>query len=61
LEALRRRLATSRELGGKSGNGLLNVHRRIVLYFGEPYGLQLESEPNRGFKVILTMPAKREG
>ncbi|NLP47165.1 MAG: histidine kinase [Epulopiscium sp.] len=36
--------------------GLYNVHRRIQLYYGEEYGLHLESEKQIGTKVILTLP-----
>ncbi|MEV5027554.1 cache domain-containing sensor histidine kinase [Paenibacillus sp. LPE1-1-1.1] len=60
LGTIRRRLQHSKDLGGSSGNGLLNVHRRIVLHFGEPYGLTLESMPYQGLKVMLTLPAVQE-
>lgn len=56
LEEIRYRLQQDRDLGGSTGNGLLNVHRRIVLHFGEPYGLQLESMPYQGLKVIIKLP-----
>lgn len=56
LGAIRRRLMFTKDLGGKSGNGLLNVHRRIVLHYGESYGLMLESMPYQGLKVVMTLP-----
>ncbi|MGN7454586.1 cache domain-containing sensor histidine kinase [Paenibacillus pasadenensis] len=56
LEALREHLRHTRELGGSSGNGLLGVHRRLVLHYGEEYGLQLESMPYRGFRAALRLP-----
>ncbi|MEK4853277.1 sensor histidine kinase [Paenibacillus sp. FSL H7-0756] len=56
LEALRQHLRNTQELGGRSGNGLLNVHRRIVLHYGEDYGLSLESMPYQGFKAVLKLP-----
>lgn len=56
LEALRLHLRNTEELGGRSGNGLLNVHRRIVLHYGEEYGLSLESMPYQGFKAVLKLP-----
>lgn len=59
LDALRQRLLLSKELGGQSGNGLLNVHRRIVLHYGEAYGLTLESMPYQGLKVSITLPVQR--
>ncbi|MEK3876637.1 sensor histidine kinase [Paenibacillus sp. FSL M7-0420] len=62
LEALRLHLQDTQELGGRSGNGLLNVHRRIVLHYGEAYGLSLESMPYQGFKAVLKLPVlSREG
>jgi two-component system sensor histidine kinase YesM len=59
LEELQDRLRSARDVGGATGNGLLNVHRRIRLHFGEPYGLTLESMPYQGVKVIMTLPAIR--
>lgn len=56
LSAMRKRMDKIHDLGGTSGNGLMNVHRRIRLHYGEQYGLQLESMPFQGLKVILTMP-----
>ncbi|ULL17476.1 sensor histidine kinase [Paenibacillus sp. H1-7] len=38
------------------GIGLLNVHRRIQMVFGEQFGLQLESEYGHGCRIILSMP-----
>ncbi|MCM3626601.1 sensor histidine kinase [Paenibacillus glycanilyticus] len=56
LGHMRERLDKIHDLGGTSGNGLMNVHRRIRLHYGEQYGLQLESMPFQGLKVILVMP-----
>jgi len=56
LEALRTRLRSTTDLGGQSGNGLLNVHRRIVLHYGTAYGLSLESMPFQGFRAVLRLP-----
>ena len=42
-----------------SGLGLKNVHQRIRLYCGEPYGLSFESAPLEGTTVTVTLP--REG
>jgi two-component system sensor histidine kinase YesM len=61
LQMLRERLKHSKDLGGKTGNGLLNVHRRIELHYGEPYGLALESMPYQGLRVIMTLPAMTDG
>ena len=38
--------------------GLSNVHQRIRILFGEPYGLTIESEPGVRTAVSIRMPAK---
>ncbi len=40
-----------------SGVGLLNVHKRIQLRYGEEYGLTIESQPDEGTKVTIHIPA----
>ncbi len=40
-----------------SGVGLLNVHNRIRLRFGSPYGLAIESVPDEGTTVRIHLPA----
>ena len=40
-----------------SGIGVRNVNERIQLYFGEGYGLRIESEPDEGTDVIIHLPA----
>lgn len=42
------------------GFGLFNVHQRIKLTYGSPYGLRLESHLNQGTKVIVTLPIIQE-
>lgn len=44
-----------------SGIGLNNVNERIKLYFGEDYGLQINSEAFQGTRVIINLPFKQEG
>ena len=39
-----------------SGYGVQNVHQRIVLYYGEGYGLQYESKENEGTVVEVKIP-----
>jgi two-component system sensor histidine kinase YesM len=39
------------------GYGLKNVNERIRLYFGEEYGLQIESKMEEGTKVSVVVPA----
>ena len=40
-----------------SGVGLVNVNRRIQIYFGNEYGLAIESEPDEGTQVRIRIPA----
>ncbi len=39
-----------------SGYGVQNVHQRIVLYYGEGYGLRYESKENEGTVVEVKIP-----
>lgn len=41
-----------------SGIGVKNVNERIRLYFGEDYGLQIQSEPDEGTRVSIHLPAR---
>lgn len=41
-----------------SGVGLINVHKRIGLYFGSEYGLHFESVPDEGTTVTIHLPAR---
>lgn len=36
--------------------GIINVHERIQIYFGKPYGLHIVSRPNRGTIVRIDVP-----
>ena len=40
-----------------SGVGVINVHSRIRLMFGEQYGLTVYSEPDEGTRVVIHIPA----
>lgn len=40
-----------------SGVGLINVHKRIRLWYGENYGLSVESCPDEGTTVRIHLPA----
>lgn len=40
-----------------SGVGLINVHRRIQLRFGQAYGLRIESELDEGTRVTIHLPS----
>jgi two-component system sensor histidine kinase YesM len=63
LSQLREKLEANRlgegdvnEEGRKGGIGILNVHRRIQMVFGDDYGLQIESDPEQGTRMIMVMP-----
>ncbi len=47
------------EQGGLTRIGVANVHRRIRLNHGEPYGLEVESEPGAFTLVRYVLPALR--
>ena len=40
-----------------SGIGVKNVNERIRLYFGEEYGLSIQSEPDEGTVISIRLPA----
>jgi two-component system sensor histidine kinase YesM len=42
----------------RKGLGVRNVHERIRLYFGEAYGLRIESGPNTGTTIHCRLPAR---
>lgn len=53
------RLLTAPE--GKSGIGIRNVHERIRLTYGEPYGLIVESVEDEGTTVTIHLPRGKGG
>ena len=40
--------------------GVYNVHRRIQLYYGKDYGLEIQSAPDLGTRVTMSIKALRE-
>ncbi len=50
-----------RESSDRTGIGIKNVHDRVQIYFGEEYGLHIESELDEGTKVVIRMPKIEEG
>ncbi|MBB6636366.1 sensor histidine kinase [Cohnella thailandensis] len=42
----------------EGGFGLANVHHRIRLYFGYPFGIELDSEYKIGSKISIRIPKK---
>ena len=49
------------EAAGASGIGLKNVHERILLTYGEPYGLTIVSEEDEGTTVTIRLPLHQGG
>ena len=43
----------------KDSIGLINIKRRIELYFGKNYGLAFFSVPDHGTTVTVTIPKRR--
>lgn len=56
VEKLLEKHDSSKEKG--SGIGLRNVQERIQLYFGNQYGLIIESEPDEGTTITMHIPKK---
>lgn len=46
---------------GKSGIGVKNVHERIRLTYGEPYGIQVRSVEDEGTCVTIRLPRRKGG
>ncbi|OME77629.1 hypothetical protein BK120_25475 [Paenibacillus sp. FSL A5-0031] len=40
------------------GIGLVNIHKRIQIYYGEPYGLSIKSWKDTGTIVTITVPLR---
>ena len=63
LERIREILGKPSTVGRKewvSGIGIRNVHERLQLFFGEPYGLAAEKLPDGGICFMMRMPAWTE-
>ncbi|WP_162987254.1 cache domain-containing sensor histidine kinase [Metabacillus litoralis] len=61
LEKLNTSLRKDPMAGRDSSFGLINVHARISMIFGEPYGLEVNSRTYEGTEVILKLPMVTEG
>lgn len=46
---------------GRESIGVINVHRRLQLYYGERYGLAIESVQGKFTRVSVHMPARKGG
>ncbi len=60
LLEVRKSLERGSDEGSKKGIGMVNVNRRVKLLYGEEYGLSVDSEPDRGTCITLTVPGERE-
>ena len=56
LEKVQSRLLHSGYTG--EGIGLVNVHRRIRLYFGDEYGTTIRNIAQEGVEVVMTVPGR---
>ena len=45
----------------RRGVGLVNIHRRIRLHYGDGYGIRAKSWENIGTVVIVTIPKMERG
>lgn len=64
LQDLNQAIREDKELAGKNAAGsygVINVQRRIQIYFGEQYGLQYESEFMEGTTVTIRLPKRLKG
>ena len=43
----------------KNGVGITNVQKRLQLFYGESFGLEVQSKPNQGTVVKVTIPMER--
>lgn len=41
-------------------SGIYNIHRRIGLLYGRPYGVEVRSAEGHGTTLVVTLPEKRE-
>jgi len=50
-----------KERSDSSGIGIKNVNDRIKIFFGESYGIEIDSEPDVGTTIRIRFPKIREG
>ena len=44
-----------------SGIGINNVDDRLKLIYGNQYGINIESEENKGTKITISVPIQNDG
>ena len=42
-------------------SGIYNIHRRIGILYGRPYGVEVRSAEGHGTTLVVTLPEKRDG
>lgn len=60
LERIRVDLMEKDVTEGGTSLGIVNVHRRIAHIFGEQYGVKVESAPEQGTRVTVTLPMQEQ-
>ncbi|MFD2672247.1 cache domain-containing sensor histidine kinase [Marinicrinis sediminis] len=55
-----RELLVNKETENFSGIGVHNVHQRIRLHYGEPFGLEIQSMEGKGTRVTINLPVLEE-
>ena len=57
LRAVRLKIDRLEQIPAKS-IGLFNINKRIKLFYGDRYGIEIDSEENVGTKVTVTLPMR---
>lgn len=55
-DTIQKLLSSSEKKDGLGGVGVRNVHERVKLSYGKEYGVQIESELEKGTKVKIILP-----
>jgi two-component system, sensor histidine kinase YesM len=63
LTKLKRLIENQQHISSEKHNGiaLSNVHERLQLLYGKPYGVTVDGREQKGFSVTLTLPIQRMG
>jgi two-component system sensor histidine kinase YesM len=61
LKALRKRVAERQEIHALTGIALANINRRIYLYYGERYGVTVDSTEGTGAEIAVRLPYITKG
>ena len=58
LEQLRKSLVTNESISGSFG--VINIHQRLKLFFGDDYHMEISSEENVFTEFLLYLPMVKE-